>query len=98
MGNYMGEAVIDDGGRIVIPNGAREELNLRPEQRLSVVPKGRGLVLTPEIGAEEFIAELKGCVHGSRTVVRMHPEVNRSTIMDIIDQAGLTRDQFIGLP
>ncbi|MDG7018199.1 MAG: AbrB/MazE/SpoVT family DNA-binding domain-containing protein [Nitrososphaerota archaeon] len=62
----MGEAVIDDRGRIVIPNEVREELNLRPEQRLKVVPKGRGLVLTPEIGAEEFIAELRGCVHGSR--------------------------------
>ena len=62
----MGEAVIDDRGRIVIPNEVREELNLRPEQRLKVVPKGRGLVLTPEIGAEEFIAKLKGCVHGSK--------------------------------
>ncbi|MDG7013066.1 MAG: AbrB/MazE/SpoVT family DNA-binding domain-containing protein [Nitrososphaerota archaeon] len=93
----MGEAVIDDRGRIVMPNGVREELNLRPEQRPRVVPKGRGLVLTPEIGAEEFIAELEGCAHRSRTVVRMHPEVDRSTLMDIIDQAGLTRDQFIGL-
>ena len=62
----MGEAVIDDRGRIVIPNELREELGLRPEQRLKVVPKGRGLVLTPEIGAEEFIGRLKGCAHGSR--------------------------------
>ena len=62
----MGEAVIDDRGRIVIPNEVREELNLRPEQRLKVVPKGRDLVLTPEIGAEEFIGQLKGCVHGSK--------------------------------
>ena len=62
----MGEAVIDDRGRIVIPNEVREELGLRPEQRLKVMPKGRGLLLTPEIGVEEFIAELKGCVHGSK--------------------------------
>ena len=27
----------------------------------------------------------------------MHPEINRSTLMDIIDQAGLTRDQFLKL-
>ncbi len=97
MGNYMDEAVTDDRGRIVVPKEVREELDLRPERRLSFVPKGRGLVLTPEIGAEELVAELKGCVHRPRTVVRMHPEVNRSTLMDIIDQAGPTGDQFIGL-
>jgi predicted RNA binding protein YcfA (HicA-like mRNA interferase family) len=34
---------------------------------------------------------------GRRTVVPMHPEINRSTLMDIIDQAGLTRDQFLKL-
>ena len=62
----MGEAVIDVRGRIVIPNEVREELNLRPEQGPRVVPRGRGPMLTPEIGAEEFIAELKGRVHGSR--------------------------------
>jgi bifunctional DNA-binding transcriptional regulator/antitoxin component of YhaV-PrlF toxin-antitoxin module len=66
MGNQMGEAVIDGRGRIVIPDKTREELNLRPEQRLKAVPRGRGPMLTPEIGAEEFIAELKGRVHGSR--------------------------------
>ena len=62
----MGEAVIDERGRIVIPNEIREELNLRPEQKLKVTPKGRDLVLTPAVDADEFIGELKGCVHGSR--------------------------------
>ena len=60
MGNYMGEAVIDDRGGIVIPKEVREELDLPPERRLGAVPKGRGLVLTPEIGAEGFIAGLEG--------------------------------------
>ena len=62
----MGEAVIDDRGRIVIPNEIREELNLRPELRLRVFPKGKDLVLTPAVGADEFISLLKGCVHGSK--------------------------------
>jgi len=61
----MGEATIDERGRIVIPNEVRAELNLRPEQKLRVSTKGRELVLSPEVGADEFIAQLNGCVHGS---------------------------------
>jgi AbrB family looped-hinge helix DNA binding protein len=66
MGTKMGEAVIDERGRIVIPNEIREELKLRPEQKLRISTKGRDLVLSPEVGAEEFISQLKGCVRGSK--------------------------------
>jgi AbrB family looped-hinge helix DNA binding protein len=66
MGINMGEAVIDGRGRIVIPNEIREELKLRPEQRLRVSTKGKELVLSPEVEADEFISQLKGCVRGSR--------------------------------
>jgi AbrB family looped-hinge helix DNA binding protein len=62
----MGEAVIDDRGRIVIPNEVRAELNLRPEQKLKVTSSGRDLVLSPSVGPDEFIAQLKGCVRGSK--------------------------------
>lgn len=65
----MGEAVIDERGRIVIPNEVRIELKLRPEQRLRISTKGKELVLSPEIGADEFIAGLRGCVHGSKVKV-----------------------------
>ncbi|MDG6909848.1 MAG: type II toxin-antitoxin system HicA family toxin, partial [Nitrososphaerota archaeon] len=34
---------------------------------------------------------------GRRTVVPMHPEINRSTLMDIIEQTGLTREKFLKL-
>jgi AbrB family looped-hinge helix DNA binding protein len=66
MGTKMGEAVIDERGRIVIPNEIREELKLRPEQKLRISTKGRDLVLSPEVGAEEFISQLKGCVRSSK--------------------------------
>jgi AbrB family looped-hinge helix DNA binding protein len=66
MGIAMGEAVIDERGRIVIPNEIRAELKLRPEQKLRVSTNGRELVLSPEIGVEEFISGLKGCIHGSK--------------------------------
>jgi AbrB family looped-hinge helix DNA binding protein len=66
MGIIMGEAVIDERGRIVIPNEIRAELKLRPEQRLRISTKGKELLLSPEIGVDEFIAGLKGCVHGSK--------------------------------
>ena len=66
MGIPMGEAVIDERGRIVIPNEIRVELKLRPEQKLRISTKGKELVLSPEVDADEFISQLKGCVHGSK--------------------------------
>ena len=66
MGIQMGEAVIDERGRIVIPNEIRVELKLRPDQKLRISTKGNELVLSPEIEADEFISQLKGCVHGSK--------------------------------
>ncbi len=62
----MGEATIDERGRIVIPNEIRAELKLRPEQKLRISTKGRELVLSPEVGVDEFIVGLKGCVRGSK--------------------------------
>ena len=62
----MGEAVIDERGRIVIPNEVRAELSLRPEQKLRVSTRGRELILSPAIGTDEFISHLKGCVRGSK--------------------------------
>ena len=58
--------MIDERGRIVIPNDIRSELRLRPDQRLKVSTKGKELVLSPEVGVEEFVSQLKGCVKGSK--------------------------------
>ncbi|MEM0271557.1 MAG: AbrB family transcriptional regulator [Thermoprotei archaeon] len=66
MGNIMREAVIDERGRIVIPNEVRAALKLRPQQKLRILIRGRELILSPEVEVDEFIAQLKGCVHGSR--------------------------------
>jgi AbrB family looped-hinge helix DNA binding protein len=71
----MGEAVIDERGRIVIPNELRVELGLRPEQKLKVLTKGKELVLSPAIGPDEFISNLKGCIHGSN----VKPEALKDT-------------------
>ncbi len=66
MGIRMGETEIDERGRIVIPNEIRAELGLRPEQKLRISTKGKELVLSPEVDAEEFISQLEGCVRGSK--------------------------------
>ncbi|MBI2184514.1 MAG: type II toxin-antitoxin system HicA family toxin [Thaumarchaeota archaeon] len=34
---------------------------------------------------------------GRRTVVPLHGEVNRSTLMDIFDQTRLTKEEFLSL-
>jgi len=62
----MGEAVIDERGRIVIPSEIRVQLNLRPEQRLKIEARGRELILRPSVNTEEFISQLKGCITKSK--------------------------------
>ena len=66
MGRRMGEAVIDERGRIVIPTEIRSELKLRPGQRLRITSRGGELTLSPELTVDDFVAGLRGCVHGSR--------------------------------
>lgn len=66
MGRIVGEAIIDERGRIVIPSELRVELNLRPEQRLRIEARGRELILRPAVDAEQLISHLKGCVSRSK--------------------------------
>jgi len=66
MGVKMGLTSLDDRGRVVIPKELREKQGLRPDQRFLVEVRGEEIVLKPALDAEKFIAELKGCVHGSR--------------------------------
>jgi AbrB family looped-hinge helix DNA binding protein len=69
MGKNMGEATIDERGRIVIPNEIRTQLNLRQDQKLKVKARGRELIISPAVDPEEFIAHLKGCVTKSKVNV-----------------------------
>ncbi len=62
----MGEAVIDERARIVIPGKLRAELKLRRGQKLRIERRGRDLVLHPAVNPEDFIRELKGCVPKSK--------------------------------
>jgi predicted RNA binding protein YcfA (HicA-like mRNA interferase family) len=34
---------------------------------------------------------------GRRTTVPLHAEINKSTLMDILEQVGITKEQFIEL-
>jgi AbrB family looped-hinge helix DNA binding protein len=60
------ETEIDERGRIVIPSQIREELKLRPKQKLKIETRDRQLILRPMLDPERFIKEMKGCVSGSK--------------------------------
>ncbi|MFQ5951208.1 MAG: AbrB/MazE/SpoVT family DNA-binding domain-containing protein [Candidatus Geothermarchaeales archaeon] len=61
----MGRTFIDKRGRIVIPKRIRDELNLRPDQPLTVESRSDQIVIRPAVDIEKFISELKGCISGS---------------------------------
>ena len=62
----MGITTIDERGRVVIPKELREKLGLKPEQKIILELRGDELILKPALSVEDFIVELKGCIHGSR--------------------------------
>jgi len=65
MGLKMGEIVMDERGRIVIPKEIREALRLKPNQKLAIEADGTEIRIKPAVDVEEFKAELKGCISGS---------------------------------
>jgi AbrB family looped-hinge helix DNA binding protein len=57
------QTTISSKYQVVIPKQAREHLNLRPKQKLTVIEKDRMLILMPQIALEE----LRGIAAGAKT-------------------------------
>lgn len=66
MGISMGKEVeVEERGRVLIPKELREELHLKPGQKLLIERRGKEIVIKPSVNARQFILELKGCVKQS---------------------------------
>ena len=57
------QTTISSKYQVVIPKQAREHLNLRPKQKLTVIEKDRMLILMPQIS----LNELRGIAAGAKT-------------------------------
>jgi len=64
----MTTTVIDDKGRIQIPERIRKELSLKSREEFEVKTEGRKITLLPSIKPEVFIARMEGKIKsGNRT-------------------------------
>ena len=66
MGLVMGLTSLDERGRVIIPKEVRDRLGLKPNQHLLVEARNGEIVLKPALNTEKFIAELRGCIQGSK--------------------------------
>lgn len=67
MGLYMGKiSRLEERGRIIIPKSLREELELKPGQKLLIERRDGEIVLKPAIDLKRFSLELRGCVKKSK--------------------------------
>lgn len=57
------QATISSKYQMVIPKAAREHLNLKPKQKLTIIEKDRMLILIPQ----SSLAELRGIAVGAKT-------------------------------
>jgi AbrB family looped-hinge helix DNA binding protein len=57
------QTTISSKYQVVIPKAAREHLNLKPKQKLTVIEKDRMLILIPQVSLEE----LRGIASGADT-------------------------------
>ena len=61
----MNTAEIEGRGRIVIPKSIRQELELRPGQKVIIEKRDREIVIRPTTNVES-LTKLKGCVKKSK--------------------------------
>jgi predicted RNA binding protein YcfA (HicA-like mRNA interferase family) len=87
---------------VAFPRNIPVEVERKNTSKLSPVLSGKGtikalakvgFVPVRQKGSHVFLRH----VDGRRTVVPLHEEVNKSTIMDIIEQTKLTRQGFLKL-
>lgn len=65
----MAIAVIDEKGRIQIPEKIREELYLKPGEELEIKKEGKKIMLLPLISPEEFVKRMEGKIKsGNKTI------------------------------
>jgi predicted RNA binding protein YcfA (HicA-like mRNA interferase family) len=87
---------------VAFPRNIPVEVERKNTSKLSPVLSGKGtikalakvgFVLVRQKGSHVFLRH----VDGRRTVVPLHEEVNKSTLMDIIEQTKLGRQEFLKL-
>lgn len=61
----MGNATVDDRGRLLLPKKVREEFNIRKGEKIRIEKKDGEIVLKADRSADS-IKELKGCVKDSK--------------------------------
>lgn len=72
MGIPMG-IIVDDRGRVTLPQDLREAVGLRPGQQVHVERTERGLLLRRASTPEDLVAHLEGCVDTRRAKRRADP-------------------------
>jgi AbrB family looped-hinge helix DNA binding protein len=65
-GIVMDLTSLDRRGRVIIPKKVRDRLGLKPNQRLLLEVRNGEIMLKPALNTEKFIAELRGCIQGSK--------------------------------
>lgn len=76
------EAVIDSGGRVVLPKHLRDALGLTPGTTVDISPYGTGLQVTPAGRTARLERDAKG-----RLVARADTEVTDEMMFALIDSA-----------
>lgn len=65
----MAITVIDEKGRIQIPEKIREELYLKSGEELEVTTEGKKITLLPLISPEEFIERMEGKIKSGKKTI-----------------------------
>ena len=69
----LARAVVDEKGRIVLPRSIRNQLGLGEGSRVNVKIEKERLVVSKDIGPEEFIAEMEGFIRAGSKLPLVDP-------------------------
>jgi bifunctional DNA-binding transcriptional regulator/antitoxin component of YhaV-PrlF toxin-antitoxin module len=63
------EVVIDDKGRILIPNATRKKVGLQIGGKARLKIEKQKIIIIPPVSPEEFINEMEGCIKEGTTAI-----------------------------
>lgn len=69
----MASIMVDDKGRIIIPEDVRKKLGIRKGSKVKVNVKDDGVVITLAIGSKQFIEKMEGFIKEGSKIEKVDP-------------------------
>lgn len=69
----MSSTVVDEKGRIIIPEAVRKKLGIRKGSKIRISLKGDAVIVSPVLDSKQFIDKMEGFIKEGSKVEKVDP-------------------------